>query len=91
MGDLHDHRHAVQQDDLVAPVELVGFPRSKASAAHRPRPSTRRAPWPSAGRNVRTALDRRNRALAQLLEDPDQRQLLADTLRRIARQQLIEF
>jgi hypothetical protein len=30
-------------------------------------------------------------ALARVLEDPDQRQLLADTLRRIARQQLIEF
>ena len=30
MGDLHGHRHAVQQDDLVAPVELVGFTRRKA-------------------------------------------------------------
>jgi hypothetical protein len=30
MGDLHDHRHSAQQDDLVAPVELVGFPRTKA-------------------------------------------------------------
>ena len=30
MGGLHDHRHAVQQDDLVAPVELVGFTRGKA-------------------------------------------------------------
>ena len=30
MGDLHDHRHAVQQDDLVAPVELIGFTRRKA-------------------------------------------------------------
>ena len=31
MGDLHGHRHAVQQDDLVAPVELVGFPGAKLS------------------------------------------------------------
>ena len=30
MSDLHDHRHAAQQDDFVAPVELVGFSRSKA-------------------------------------------------------------
>ena len=30
MGGLHDHRHAVQQDDLVAPVELVSFTRGKA-------------------------------------------------------------
>src|SRR5215217_6488397 len=29
MGDLHDHRHAAQQDDLVAPVKLEGFSRSK--------------------------------------------------------------
>jgi hypothetical protein len=27
MGDLHGHRHAVQDDDLVAPVELVGLAR----------------------------------------------------------------
>ena len=30
MGGLHDHRHAAQQNDLVAPVELVGFPRRYA-------------------------------------------------------------
>ena len=29
MGDLHDHRHAAQQHDFAAPVELVGFSRSK--------------------------------------------------------------
>jgi hypothetical protein len=27
MGDLHGHCHAVDQDDLVAPVELVGLAR----------------------------------------------------------------
>jgi hypothetical protein len=30
MGDLHDHRHPAQQDDFVAPVELLGLARSKA-------------------------------------------------------------
>ena len=30
MGGLHDYRHAAQQNDLVAPVELVGFPRREA-------------------------------------------------------------
>ena len=30
MGDLDDHRRAAQQDDFVAPVELIGLPRSKA-------------------------------------------------------------
>ena len=30
VGDLHGHRHAAQQDDFVAPVELVGFAWRKA-------------------------------------------------------------
>jgi hypothetical protein len=30
MGDLHDHRHAIQQNDFVALVKLVGFSRRKA-------------------------------------------------------------
>ena len=31
VGDLHRHRRAIDQDDLVAPVELVGLPGSKVS------------------------------------------------------------
>jgi hypothetical protein len=34
MGDLHDHRRAVQQNDFVAPGELVGFPRREVLAAN---------------------------------------------------------
>src|SRR5271169_5741822 len=30
MGGLHDYRHTAQQNDLVAPVELVSFARSEA-------------------------------------------------------------
>jgi hypothetical protein len=30
MGGLHDDRHPAQQNDLVAPVELVGLPRREA-------------------------------------------------------------
>src|SRR2546429_8799618 len=30
MGGLHDDRHPAQQDDLVAPIKLVGFPRREA-------------------------------------------------------------
>src|SRR5437879_2122826 len=30
MGGLHDHRHAIEQDDLMAPVELIGFTWRKA-------------------------------------------------------------
>lgn len=29
MGDLHGHRHAIDDDDLMAPVELVGLARIK--------------------------------------------------------------
>ena len=31
MGGLHHHRHAIEQDDLMVPVELIGFSRRKAS------------------------------------------------------------
>jgi hypothetical protein len=30
MGGLHDHRYAIEQDDFMAPVELIGFSRRKA-------------------------------------------------------------
>src|SRR3981189_3352385 len=30
MGGLHNHRHAIEQNHLVAPVELIGFARRKA-------------------------------------------------------------
>jgi len=91
MGDLHDHRHAVQQNDFMAPVELVGFSGSKAQR-HISRgrrlaallgPASGIAPHCIVAAVIATS--------AQLLKDPDQRQLLADTLRRIARQQLIEI
>jgi hypothetical protein len=39
MGDLQGHRHAAQQHNLVAPVELVGLSRSKAQ---RPKGCSRR-------------------------------------------------
>ena len=29
MGDLHSHCHAIQQNDFMAPIELVGFARRK--------------------------------------------------------------
>jgi len=40
MGDLHGHRHAVQDDDLVAPVELVGLARREEQRHISVRPST---------------------------------------------------
>src|SRR5436853_22043 len=31
MGGLRDHSHAIEQDDLMVPVELIGFTRRKTS------------------------------------------------------------
>ena len=36
MSDLHDHRHAMQQDNLMAPVELGRLLPVQSSAGHRP-------------------------------------------------------
>ena len=35
MGNLHSHCHAVDQDDLVAPVELLGLARRVEQRAHK--------------------------------------------------------
>jgi hypothetical protein len=91
MGGLHDHRHAAQQNDLVAPVELVGFPRREAQrdVGRRRRLSALLAPSP--GVTPHGIVAAVVAAPAQLLEDADQRQLLAEGLGRIAFQQVIEF
>jgi hypothetical protein len=91
MGGLHDHRHAIQQDDFVAPVELVGFPRGEAQRyVSRSRPRS-----PLFGPRPRIAADRVVApvisAPAQLFEDPDQRQLFPSRLNRIACQRRAEL
>ena len=91
MGSLHDHRHAAQQDDFVAPVELVGFPGSKAQ---RDIGRRRRFPMllgPSPGVAAQRIVAAVIAAPAELLEDPDQRQLLASRLGRVAFQQFVEL
>ena len=91
MGGLHDHRHAVQQDDLVAPVELVGFPRREAQrdVGRRRRLPALLAPSPGvAPHGIVAAVVA---APAQFLEDADQRQLLAGGLGRVPCQQFVEF
>jgi hypothetical protein len=47
MGSLHDHRHAVQQDDLVAPVKLVQRVALRILAKRREReyPTNKQKPW----------------------------------------------
>src|SRR5450432_645622 len=88
---LHGHRRAVQQDDLVAPVELVGFTwreaqrhigRSRRGAALLAPPSGV-APHGVVAAGITAA--------TQFLEQADQRQALPRRLTFIHRQQLIEL
>jgi hypothetical protein len=71
VGSLHDHRHPVQEDDLVAPIELVGFPGSKAQ---RDIGRSRCLPMllgPSPGVAAQRIVATVIAAPAELLEDPD--------------------
>lgn len=91
MSDLHEHRHAVEENDLVAPVEPVGFARRKAQRdiSRRGRLPALLAPAPGVTPHgiVTTVIA----ATAQLFEDPDQRQLLASGFGRARRQQGVKF
>src|SRR4051812_9549024 len=91
MGGLHHYRHAIEQDDLMAPVELVGFPRRKAQ---RDVGRSRGFPAllaPSPGVTPHGIVTAIIAAPPQLLEDPDQCQLFASGLARVPRQQSVEF
>ncbi|MGY2935968.1 hypothetical protein ACVWZ6_005570 [Bradyrhizobium sp. GM6.1] len=83
MGGLHHHRHAIEQDDLVAPVKLVSFSgrKAKRDVGSGRGLSALLAPSPGvAPHGVVTAVIA---ALTQLLEHPDQCQLLASGLARV--------
>src|SRR4051794_7351667 len=91
MGDLHGHRRAVEQHDLVAPVELVGLARREQQrhiGLRRPR-TARLQPAPG------IAPDRVVPALvaepSKLLVDADQRQPLSLWLVMVAVQKRIEL
>ena len=91
MGGLHDHRYAIEQDDFMAPVELIGFSRRKTQ---RDVSRSRGLHSPLLHRQALTAhgvVTTVIAAPAGLLEDPDQRQLLASGLGRIPCQQPVEF
>ena len=90
VGDLHRRRHAVQHDDLMAPVELVGLARRESQRNEGPR---RRARMPLPPTCRITA----NRGVAavkakplQFLEYANQRQTLARRLLHIGLQQSLE-
>jgi hypothetical protein len=86
MRGLHDHRYAAQQDDLVAPVELIGFPRREAQRdigrGHRV-PALLAPPSGVAAHGIVAACIA---APPQGLVDPDQRQLLTARFALIAGQ-----
>ena len=89
MGDLHSDRHAVQHDDLVAPVELEGLPRREGQrhVGRGRRLPALVGPPPGVAPNGVVAAPVRS---AQLLENADQRQLLAGRLGRVRFQQFTE-
>lgn len=88
---LQGDRYAVQQDDLVAPVELVGVARREeqrhVGLGRRRSSRLRPAPGISAHGVVAALIAER----AQFLIDPDQRQLLTRRLAEIAVQEPVEL
>ncbi len=91
MGGLHNHRHAIEQHNLVAPVELVGFTWRKTQwdIGCSGRLSTLFGPCPriATHRVVATVIS----SSPELFEDPDQRQLFTRGLDRVACQQHAKF
>src|SRR5205085_10660212 len=91
MRDLHGHRRAVDQHDLMRPVELVGLARRKTQryiGFRRRRAALDTPPLRVTSNRVVAALIAQP---AQLLEDPDQRQSLARRLALVRQQLLIEL
>ena len=91
MGGFHHHRHAVEHDDFVAPVELIGVP---GGEAQRHIGRGRRLPvrrTPPSGVALHGIVAARVAAPVQFLKDPDQRQLLAGRLGHVPGQQLVEI
>ena len=91
MGGLHHHRYAIQQNHLVAPVELVGFSRRKAQRDVGRSRGFSALLAPPSGVTAHGVVTAVIAASAQLFEDPDQRQLLASSLGRVPCQQSVEF
>jgi hypothetical protein len=91
MGDLHRRGHAINHDDLVAPVELVSLAGIEAQRhvgrrqgfALRPRPRNRIAPH-----GIVAALVTER---PKLLEDPDMCQSLTLRLARVIRQHPVKL
>jgi len=91
MLDLHGHRHAAQQDDLVALVKLIGFSRSKGEGDVSYGRRLPMLPEPWSGISTHAVAAAVIASTAQILEDPDQRQLLASRLDRVPGKQPLEL
>src|SRR6202043_3948808 len=91
MGSLHDHRHAIQQNHLVAPVELVGFSRRKAQRDISRGRGLSALLAPSPGVTAHGVVTTVIAALAQLLKDPYQRKLFASGFGHVRRQEAVEI
>ena len=70
MGGLHDHRHAIEQDDLMAPVKLVGFSRRKAQRDVGRSRRLSALPAPPSGVTAHGVVTTVITAPAQLFKDP---------------------
>ena len=91
MRDLHGRRHPDQHDDLVAPVELVGFTRRESQWDESARRRARVRLRPDRGVAADSVIAALVAERPQLLEKADQGQPLARRRFRVRRQQPIEF
>ena len=89
--DLHGRRHAVEHNDLVAPVELVGFARLEAQRHIGGRRQRALLAAPFARVATHGVIAARIAQTAQILENTDQGQPLARRLLLVLREQLIEL
>ena len=91
MRHLHCYRRAVDQQDLVAPVELVGFSGCEAQRNIRIRRRRYTIALPATAVAPDGIIPTLIAAAAQFLENPDQRQPLAPRLALVEAEQPIEI
>jgi hypothetical protein len=91
VGDLHRHRDAVDQHDLVAPVELAGLARIEAQRHERRRRSRASLAPPGRGVSSDGVIAALVAQTAQVLEDPQQRHPLAAAVRSIRGEEPLEL
>jgi hypothetical protein len=91
MGNLHDHRHAIQQSHVLATVELVGLLWAQSSGGCKPRRRIARVLAPSPGVTPYCIVTPANSASTLLFEDPHLRQLFTSGFGHVRRQKPFKF